>query len=243
MTTTGTEIVHDSTTDTPAKALLLIGSAKPQGQSTSEALGSYLLDQLVHQGYSGETQYVHRALRTPQRSQALLDAVDQCDLLILAFPLYVDSLPYLVTDALERIADHRRAQPTPVPMRFLAIANCGFPEAQQNETALAICQEFARLTAMTWAGGLALGQGGAIAGRPLTEVGGMARNVIAALDLTARALRQGEPAPPQAVTLMAKPLMPPIFYTMLGNVGWHLEARRQGAAGHLHDQPFDEATP
>ncbi|MCB0082915.1 MAG: hypothetical protein KDE47_18375 [Caldilineaceae bacterium] len=220
------------------KALLLIGSAKPEGQSTSEMLGTYLLDQLVRHGYRGETYFVHRALRTPQRTQELLAALDQSDLFTLAFPLYVDSLPYLVTEALERIAAHRRAQPTPAATRFVAIANCGFPEAQHNATALAICHAFARQTGMNWAGGLALGQGGAIAGRPLTAISGMARHAITALDLTATALCRGQPVPEEAVALMAKPLMPPFFYTMMGNMGWRLEAHRQGALGHLRDQPF-----
>lgn len=226
---------------TEKSALLLIGSAKPAGHSTSEALGNYLLAQLEKAGFTPTTYHVHRALRTPARSQELLTAVDQSDLLILAFPLYVDSLPYLVINALELIAAHRQAQRRPTPTRFVALANCGFPEADQNETALAICREFARQSGLAWAGGLALGQGGAISGRPLAAVGGMARHVMCALDLTADALALGEPVPAAAVTLMAKPMMPAFFYTLMGNLGWHLQARTQGAFGHLRAQPLTDA--
>lgn len=227
---------------TAQKALLLIGSAKPAGQSTSEALGNYLLAQLRKEGFTPATSYLSRALRTPERRQELFTAVDQADLLLLAFPLYVDSLPYLVINALELIAAHRQTQPTPTPTRFIAIANCGFPEAHQNESALAMCQEFARQVGFVWAGGLALGQGGSLAGRPLAEVGGMARNVISALDLTASALAQGQPLPPDAVVLMAKPLMPAFFYRLMGNLGWHLQARKQGALGQLQARPFAART-
>lgn len=73
---------------------------------------------------------------------------------------------------------------------------------------------------------------------PLAEVGGMARHVISALDRTAHALAQGQPLPQDAVTLMAKPLMPAFFYRLMGNLGWHLQARKQGAFGHLRAQPF-----
>ncbi len=223
---------------TAQKALLLIGSAKPANQSTSAALGNYLLEQLAQHGFIPATFYISRALRTPERSQELLTAVEQTDLLILAFPLYVDSLPYLVINALELIAAHRQTQRGPHSTRFVALANCGFPEADQNETALAICQEFARQSGLDWAGGLALGQGGVLSGRPLPTIGGMARHVVRALDLTAAALAEGQPVPATAVALMAKPLMPAFFYTLMGNLGWHLKAREQGALGQLRAQPF-----
>jgi len=225
------------------RALLLVGSAKPVGQSTSESLGNYLLVQLTAQGFTAEKLHLHRALRSAPRRQALLTAVAQADLLVLAFPLYVDSLPYLVTSALELIATERQSHHHPNPLHLVALVNCGFPEARQNETALAICHEFARQTQMHWAGGLALGQGGSIAGQPLTAVGGMVRHVRQALDLTAAALTQGQPVPAEAVALAAKPLMPTFFYTMMGNLGWHLQARQQGTWGQLRAQPFDQAPP
>ena len=222
------------------KALLLIGSAKPIGQSSSEALGTYLLEQLAKHGFSSATYHMHQVLRTRQRFQELLLAVDQADLLLLACPLYVDSLPYLVTNALELIAAHRQAQNTPGPCQFVAILNCGFPEAQHNDTALAICGQFAQQAHLVWQGGLALGQGGTIGGRPLAQLGGMGHSIMQALDLTASALAQGQAVPAEAVALMAKPLMPNFFYTLMANLGWRTQARQQGMWGHLQDQPFVE---
>lgn len=224
------------------KAILLVGSAKPTGQSTSEALGTYLLAQLAKHGFAGTTYYVHQVLRTRQHLQELLSAVDQADLLILACPLYVDSLPYLVTNTLELLAAHRQAQHTAAPCQLVALLNCGFPEAQHNDTALAICRQFANQAHFSWRGGLALGQGGTINGRPLPQLGGMVRHLMRALDLAAGALAQGQPIPAEAVALMAKPLMPNFFYTLMANLGWRMQARQQGAGGHLQDQPFVEHT-
>jgi hypothetical protein len=223
---------------TTKQVLLLVGSAKQEGHSTSEALGAYLVAQLAAHGYRVEKQHVHRTLRTPQRRQELLTAVDQADLLILAFPLYVDCLPYLVTDALELIAAHRQSQAAPRAIRFVAIANCGFPEAQHNATALAICCEFARVAQFDWAGGLALGQGGAVGGGALTKRRSMTRNITAALDLAADALAQEQPIPQSAVDLMAKPLMPAMVYRLMGNLGWLLEARKQRVVRQLRARPF-----
>jgi len=222
----------------PKTALILVGSAKPAGQSTSEALGRYLGQGLQAHGLSVATMHVARALRTPERTAALLQEVDCADLFILAFPLYVDSLPYLAVEALERIAAHRQVTPAPAPTAFLAIANCGFPEAHHNQTALEICEQFAAAAAMTWAGGLALGAGGAVHGQPLAAENGMTRHVARALDLTAAALAAGEAAPAEAVSLMAQPLIPQRMYLVMGEIGWRIQALRNGVLHRLRARPL-----
>jgi hypothetical protein len=227
----------------PKTALLLVGSGKPAGGSTSEALGSYLAQRLQERGIATTTMHVARVLRTEERTAALLAAVDAVDVLILAFPLYVDSLPYLATQALERIAAHRTgsrgtAEAVATRPTFLAIANCGFPEAAHNATALAICEQFADAAGFVWAGGLALGEGGAISGRPLEEVSGMARNVVSALDMVAGALAAGRPAPEEAIALMARPFIPATAYMLMGDLGWLMQARQNRALTRLGARPF-----
>jgi hypothetical protein len=169
------------------------------------------------------------------------DFVDAADLFVLAFPLYVDALPYLATEALERITAHRQTQPSPTPTAFLAIANCGFPEAQHNTTALAICQQFAEVAGFRWAGGLALGEGGAINGQPLAQAGGMVHNVMAAMDLAAAALAEGESVPAETAALMARPFIPTRAYMLLGDIGWLRQARRNRVVTHLRARPFGRA--
>lgn len=219
-------------------ALLLIGSAKPEGASTSESLGSYLLARLEQHGLQTSAIFLHRALRTPQRTNDMLAAVDAADLVIAAFPLYVDTLPYLVTAALERIAEHRASQIAPRPACFAAIVNCGFPEAFHNDTALAVCRQFANQTGLDWAGGLSLGGGGVVHGQPLLQGGGKVRKLVAALDLAAAALAAGQPIPEQAVNLMEQPVIPWALYVALGNLGWHMTAWKHGVHGKLNARPF-----
>jgi hypothetical protein len=223
------------------RAVLLIGSAKREGESTSEALGSYLMAKLTGHGVATSTFAVHRALRTPDRTAALLDAVDGCDVFVLAFPLYVDTLPSLATQALETISARRSESNSRHQPRFLAIANCGFPEAEHNDVALAICEQFAAEAGMRWAGGLAVGAGGAIHGGAVNK-GGMMHNVARALDLTAAALAADQPAPPEAIALMRTPMMPARLYTFMGNLGWHRMAQLNGVWRRLGDRPFQSAT-
>ena len=89
----------------PKHVLLLVGS--PRGpHSTSESLGAYLLRKLQEYSLETEKVYLHPSLKTHENRANLLRAVDSSDLLILAFPLYVDSLPSPVIAALELIAEH-----------------------------------------------------------------------------------------------------------------------------------------
>jgi hypothetical protein len=219
------------------RVLLLVGSAK-RPRSTSESLGAYLLERLGEHGFETETVLLHRILRSNEGRAQLLAAVDRAELLVLAFPLYVDTLPYLVTRALELIAAHRRAVSSRFSQRFVALANCGFPEAPHNETALAICRLFARDTGLEWAGGLALGGGQAINGQRLSAQQGMARHVIAALDMVAEALASGCPVPPAAVGVMAESLIPAWAYMLLGGLGWRMQAWRNGALRRLAARPY-----
>jgi hypothetical protein len=222
------------------KALFLIGSAKPAGGSASEALGGYLMRQLAGRGFSVNKFYVQRALRTEGRTEQLLQAVDTAAVFVLAFPLYVDTLPHLVTAALERIAAHRhKTQPRSQPL-FLAIANCGFPEASHNNVALAICQQFAKAANLRWAGGLARGGGQPLSGQVLEEAGGMARDAVAALDLAAEALAAAQPIPEEAVTRMAQPMIPLRLYTAMGDFGWRQQAWRNGVYRQLRAKPFTD---
>ncbi|MFZ5915881.1 MAG: hypothetical protein ACOYZ7_03015 [Chloroflexota bacterium] len=220
------------------RALLLVGSAK-RPHSTSESLGRYLLGQLAGRGYETEALLIHRALKSDQGRGELLAAVERADLLLLAFPLYVDTLPALVIRALEAIAERRRDGQDSSGGRLVAIANCGFPEASHNDTALAICRRFAAEAGFEWAGGLALGGGQALSGRPLDQAGGMARHAVQALDLAAAALAAGDPLPQEAVVAMGQPIIPRRAYLWMGGLGWRLQARKHGAARRLRARPFD----
>jgi hypothetical protein len=206
--------------------------------STSESLGTYLLRRLKEHGFETEKTYATVCVSSDRNREILLKLVDSSDLLILAFPLYADSLPSRLVATLELIADHRRNEGVQMSQRLLAIVNSGFPEAKQNDTALAICRCFAHEAGMDWAGGLALGGGAMIAGRPLSKLRGRVRNVTKALDITAAAIAQDEPVPKQAVELMAKPMLALRLYVWMANRGWNLKLKQYGTRPTVYDQPY-----
>jgi hypothetical protein len=227
----------EDSVDSNKWVLLLIGSAK-QPHSTSESLGTHLLALLEPHGFDSEILYIHKSLKCEDSQSEFLSATRRADLIVLAFPLYADCLPYLVIRALELIADDRRQTNETKTQSLLAVVNCGFPESQQNDTAVAICRRFAKETGFRWAGALALGGGEAINGQPLSKVKGMARNAIKSLELAAKALVAGDPVPQRAIDLMAKPFMPKWLYMLGGSWRFKSGARKYGMRKSMKDRPF-----
>ena len=220
--------------------LLLVGSPRKQ-KSTSDSLGSCLLDALSRAGWAAHKLQAIDCLGLPGALRAMLEAVDGCDLLALSFPLYVDCLPAVATRTLELIAAHRAAPDSALPgrrQRMLAIANCGFPDAQHNRTALEICRCFAAETGFEWAGGLAMGGGEALHGRPLNASWARFSNQLRALEAAAAALTAGGEIPEEAVRLMARPVMPPRLYIFSDGLGWRAQARQHGVAMKMRARPY-----
>jgi hypothetical protein len=77
-----------------------------------------------------------------------------------------------------------------------------------------------------------------IAGRALAEVGGIVRNVMKALEVTAAALAEGELVPKEAADLMAKPLLPSRLYVWLANRRWNRQIREYGTRPRLYNRPY-----
>ena len=225
--------------ETPLRrALLLVGSPRTK-KSTSSSLGGYLLERLGAHNIQTETIFIHTSLNSPERMNALFEAVEAADLLVLAFPLYVDSLPAPLIETLERIAARRACQEQTQPQQLAAIVNCGFPEVHHNATAIAICATFAQQAGFGWAGSLALGAGeGIVHGAPLGELDGRAFPIKKALDLTADALLVGQPIPRAAADLMARPIIPNWLYRLSGVFGWWQQARGFGAEKFLKRRPY-----
>jgi hypothetical protein len=233
----------------PQQVLLLVGSPKP-GESTSESLGRYLLDDLEGRGVKTQTLHVVKAVRSDESIAELQAAVAAADLVVFSFPLYVDSLPAPAIRTLELIAAEcagragaqagagGAAGDGAGDKAFLTICQSGFPEVDHNEVAVEICRNFVQAAGFEWAGGLILPAGGMLGGQPLAKMKGMMRTAVRSLDLSAEALAAGRPVPDEAVRLMAKLPIPAIGYRLLANRGWHSQFKKHGEGESLKAQPF-----
>lgn len=231
--------------NTQKRALLLVGS--PRGsKSTSESLGTYLLNKLQEKGIETEKVRIYSSMKSDEEQKYLLSSVDHCDILILSFPLYIDSLPSLVTKVLEMISEHRKSGENPKNPQFVAIANNGFPEANQNDTALAICRRFAKQTGMEWAGGLGVGGGEGIGlmaklfgGKPLEKLGFISRKDRKSLDLITEFLTTGGKNSQEVMALRTNRPMPTWMYVLVGTIfEWRRKAKKNKVWNRIYDRPY-----
>jgi hypothetical protein len=226
------------------RALLIIGSPRCE-TSNSEAIGTYLMERLGEQGVAWAKVYTFRLNRTPTSQQKFLDAVDGADILVLASPLYIDSIPSFTIRAMELINEHRKSMDDPKKQGLFVIINCGFPEAAHNKVALEIYRQFAFESGIAWEGCANVGCGMAIDSRPLKAVGGMARNLMKGLDLAARSLAGDEPVSEEAQRLASMPFLPLFLLRFItvaaGKSEWNKQARANGAEKMMYAKPYEEA--
>lgn len=222
-------------------AAVLVGSSKIKGTSVSEALARATLARLERHGVTPQLHFATDFLHDGAKAHDAAVAVAGADLFILATPLYVDSFPALATRALEKVAAARVDRRPPAS--FVALVNCGFPEPEHTRTALAMGRHFSNAAGYVWAGGLALGGGGAInPGTPLDEQHGPAEHVKRALDAAVPALARGGCLPDEALALMVQAAIPDALYRVMGDLGWRHRAHQNGLAqAALRARPLDEA--
>ncbi len=218
------------------KILLLIGS--PKGiTSTSAVLGNYILRKLKEKNFETKVLHIHSELRSEKMQQKFLDAVEKTDLILLTFPLYVDTLPAPVIRAFELIAENIGKNKQLRRQKLIAIVNCGFPEASQNKFAISICKQFALETGINWMGGLSLGMGVVVNEKTLSKSAN--KNVIKSLDLVAEAIIHDEEISQEALEYMAISRIPGKWiYVFIGNTSWRIQALKNKVYRKLDDKPF-----
>jgi len=236
----------------PGNVLLIVGSPKIKHRSTSAILGEYLLGTMKSAGWKAEVLTLNRRLDREEGQIDLCSAMDRSDLIILAFPLYIDSLPYLVTKALEVIASHKKRSQVKKPQRIFVIINNGFPEYRQNALALAICRCFADQCGYSWLGALALGAGEALGGgQELTQTkrsGPPVKHVIKALDQAGQELAKGNAVYSDTQSLISKSPIPIVtfgmwswMFTKLGGKWWIQQAIDNGVTKEeMFAKPYDD---
>jgi hypothetical protein len=187
----------------------------------------------------------YRMLETMAAGSAALEDLD-ADFVVLAFPLYIDSLhsrllSWLISyEAMRRGAEASGAAPRKIGM--IAVANCGFHEGVQNATALRIIENFCAGAGIEWRGGLGIGTG-----EMLREIKGapddmfIKRPVSAALD--AIASRVGETgASASAGNLYVSHAFPWIAFKAAGHMGWRRQAKANGLGrAAMRARPFEKA--
>jgi len=180
------------------------------------------------------THQATRLIRAKDPSSAIVDIV-AADVVLFAFPLYVDSLPAPLIKVMTMLeasvassgADHRP--------RVYAVCNCGFYESSHNELALDIVANFCDRTDWAWRYGIGIGSGGFISTAGGSSPKGPAANVFAALDAMVQAIQADDGPRPNA---FVTPKMPRLLYRLGADWGWRTLAKKYHASKLLKARPY-----
>ncbi len=223
----------------PKRVALLMGSPRPRGTSTSESLARGLMAPMAAAGIDCQIIPATAWAKAGPRAEAALAKVTASDLLVVAAPLYVDGLPAALTRALAALSAHRQAGGQ-LPGRVVGLLNCGYPEASHSRSAMRLLRIFARENGLQWAGGLAMGAGEVLHGRPIGEAGWLFHAQATALRQAGLALAQGLPVPAAAASAMARPVVPAFIYRWVARWRWLTQIRARGMSGkELSARPHD----
>jgi NAD(P)H-dependent FMN reductase len=204
--------------------LMIVGSPK-QNHSTSEKIGDYLCRLLSSKGHQTDRINATIATLSDDGQNTLELKSKRADLILFAFPLYVDSLPAPLTNVCQILSKSIAGS----GKKIVAICNSGFPEPIHNNMALDILKNFSRQTGLVWIGGVSVGSGAALASKKpmkLEEHGGMTMKLQRTLELLASIIDNGLTCQ-QNLETVAQPL-PAWLYCMMGNFGWNSAAKRRG---------------
>lgn len=173
---------------------------------------------------SPENEIVNLHFSKQQPGNGDPETLKNSDVIVFAFPLYVDSLPsHLVScliqleETLKKAASHS--------CRVYAIANCGFYEGRQNRLALNMIECWCAKAGLIWSGGLGIGTGGMIPMLSNITAGkGPKKNFSHALSILAGRISRQETGENMYISLN----FPRFLYKMAGEMGWRQAAKNNG---------------
>lgn len=221
------------------KILFVVGS--PKGSlSVSNTLAEFLAEKTAVAPSQPEIVHLALSRKTPDSYERLLTSMMEADVLAFVFPLYADQLPSGMVETLERYEEFRAQRHISKEQAVTAVVNCGFPEPEHNDGALAVLKRFTELLGLQWLGGLTLGGGGIVeSGKSLASQGGRVYRIARALSLAAPSIAKGIALPVEAQRLMRKSMIPHFLYRWMANWGFLQSAQKWGLSKRqLSAKPF-----
>lgn len=195
--------------------LMVTGSPKKQGSASLAILQG--LEQYLKES-AGSSVIAHWHSLDP----VIADIARVCDVLVLAFPLYVDSIPSNMLTVMERL---ERENAVSKDTRIFAIVNCGFYEGEQADLALEMTKHWCERCGAVWGGGLGFGGGGGLGMMDMVHMGyGPKKNLGAELKVIAESIIAGK----EFDARFASVNFPAFLYKLGAQSMWRSQAKSNG---------------
>lgn len=197
------------------KMALINGSPKPRS-STSRYLLKAVGERL---GGTEDALWIHAVKGDALRDAA---AISACDAIVIAFPLYVDSIPSHLLRYLEALESALRAASSAEAEAVYVLVNCGFYEMEQTRTALDMMKIWCAASGLVWGQGIGIGGGGMVQASPAGK--GFSRSLGPCLDSLASHIREGH----SADDTYRQVNLPRFLYQPLIHHYWYDQGRKNG---------------
>jgi multimeric flavodoxin WrbA len=215
------------------KKILFVNGSPRKGSSNSEHLVGLLRDKLGKENTYDE-------IYAADGSDAEVKCA-QADAIVVAFPLYVDSLPHHL---IRWLCSFRAALKGTVPSAtpLYAVANCGFYEGTQNALALEILKNFCAECGLSWRGGVGIGTGEMLkAVKDAPEDMWIKRDVSLAINGLVAEIRKTLNDGAQGVygPIFTQHGFPRFLYKLAGEQGWRQMLKANGVkTSELKARPY-----
>lgn len=138
---------------------LVIVNTSPRGtNSTSEVLLAHLRTKLSKDLNSENICISNFNISPTSDNSSIFSAIENCDKLLIASPLYVDSLPARTVDFLDNLSDFL-ADKKDKNINVYGLVNCGLVKGYFCEHALNMLELFCNENSLNWRLGLGIGCG------------------------------------------------------------------------------------
>lgn len=174
----------------------------------------------------------HHAIRlvhaeTPNET---IEGMLETDILLIVFPLYIDSLPSPLIEILTRL-ENTMQRSAAIPQIF-AIVN-GALDATQTTLSLEMIEHFTCRAGLVWGYGIGIGEGSMLHNAGDNWEKGLASDIYHALCDMAMDIKKKR----SRLNVYVTPKISPFLYKTIANTGFRLEAKRN-KTGNLRARPY-----
>lgn len=200
------------------KIALINGSPKTKDSNSGRAikeLKGFISDASIISEYS---------FRKTSLTEGEISQLENCDALVFAFPLYVDSVPSHLLRCLIQLEGYFRGIGKS-NIKVYTLINCGFYEGEQNKIAMEIMENWCEKAGFTWGQGLCIGAGMMLESIENVPAGhGPKKNLGVALKELGENISKARSAENLCITAN----FPRFLYKVSGNFGWIQQAKANG---------------
>ena len=196
-------------------------NASPRGKTSTSAVLLEKTKEYIQGADSSTNEFFEVKADKEKLELPQLEMLKNAEIWVFANPLYIDSLPGHLLAVLEQLeAECREGH------KVYVIINCGFFEAEQNQTALRVYKNWCSKCGYEWCGAAAIGGGGGIGFMPsgIPFNAGPLKPINDAVVRLSACISGGT----KTEAIFASIGMPRLLYLLGGHSGWKKAAKANG---------------